>query len=81
MLECVAVDAQWIFELFTRGNQETEVFLLDLRPYKFFKRQHIQQSFCIRLTADKEALAVRKMVTNGVESLKMCNEGLLEVTV
>ena len=60
MLECVAVDANWVFEIFTRGNRETEVFLLDIRPYKLFKRQHIQQSFCVRCTADKEALAVKE---------------------
>ena len=79
-MECISVEADWIFEIFTRGNRETDVFLLDVRPYKFFKRQHIQQSFCVRRTADKDALAVRFLI-------RMSNwhfesfVGLLKVTV
>eukprot|EP00210_Caulerpa_lentillifera_P000657 g634.t1 len=56
-MECVSVDADWIFEVFTRGSRETAVFILDVRPYKFFKRKHIIHAYCIRVTADKTALA------------------------
>lgn len=57
-MECVSVDADWIFEVFTRGSRETAVFILDVRPYKFFKRRHIIHAYCIRVTADKTILAV-----------------------
>lgn len=78
-MECVSVDADWIFEVFTRGSRETAVFILDVRPYKFFKRKHIIHAYCIRVTADKTILAVSPDSNSFMIPLQDYSKGLYDI--
>ena len=51
-------DADEVFRLFTIGEDLHRHFLLlDIRDAKHFKRGHIYQSFCVRLSSNQRVLA------------------------
>lgn len=49
-------DADLIFRIFTDDLKEW--IIIDARPQKDFKKYHINQAFCVRLSTNGKVLAV-----------------------
>lgn len=45
-----------VFKKYTRLSRERKCFVIDVRPYKDWKRRHLLLSYCIRLSANGKAL-------------------------
>ncbi|KAG1657423.1 hypothetical protein FOA52_011793 [Chlamydomonas sp. UWO 241] len=56
MASASSCDADAIFMVFTACAHDVKTLILDVRPYKLFKREHVNQAFCVRVSADGKAL-------------------------
>jgi rhodanese-related sulfurtransferase len=56
VVEAKSVDAEALLKVFTAGPNDPRVFLLDVRPLKQYKRGHLIHAYCVRLSANGEAL-------------------------
>lgn len=45
-----------VFKKYTRLSRERKCFVLDVRPYKDWKRRHLLLSYCVRLSSNGKAL-------------------------
>lgn len=58
-MACGSVDSDFVFRLFTKCPDDPVTLVVDVRAYKYFKRCHVNQAFCVRLSANGEALMVK----------------------
>jgi len=56
-MEAKSCDIAAIYSMYSQTKQDLPVVVLDLRPYKDFRAQHLCLSFCVRLSNNKEFLA------------------------
>ncbi|GLC33296.1 hypothetical protein PLESTB_000349500 [Pleodorina starrii] len=56
-MEAKSVDADFIFRIFTACQHDIPTILIDVRPHKDFKHNHIAGSFCVRLSSNGQVLA------------------------
>lgn len=56
-MEVKSVDADAIFRVFTACPNDVKALILDVRPHKEFKKSHITQAFCVRLSSNGKVLA------------------------
>eukprot|EP00879_Flechtneria_rotunda_P027734 GHRR01029724.1.p1 GENE.GHRR01029724.1~~GHRR01029724.1.p1 ORF type:complete len:223 (+),score=59.61 GHRR01029724.1:1121-1789(+) len=56
-MEARTVDADGIFKVFTACPNDPKTLILDVRPYKEFKKKHINQAYCIRVSTNGKVLA------------------------
>lgn len=61
-MACGSVDSDFVFRLFTKGSDDPVTLILDLRPYKYFKRSHVSQAFCVRMSSNGKALMVLTII-------------------
>lgn len=45
-----------VFKKYTRLSKERQCFVVDVRPYKDWKRRHLLLSYCVRLSSNGKAL-------------------------
>lgn len=45
-----------VFKTYTRLSKDRQCFVIDVRPYKDWKRRHLLLSFCVRLSSNGKAL-------------------------
>ena len=59
-MSATVCDADAIFRVFTitPGGTDIPTLLLDVRKKEIFKKLHIGQSFCVRLTSGGETIVV-----------------------
>ncbi|GMH33326.1 hypothetical protein BSKO_01160 [Bryopsis sp. KO-2023] len=55
-MECKAVDSDFLFRLFTKCPDDLATLIFDVRNQKYFKKRHVNQAFCVRLSSNGKAL-------------------------
>ena len=56
-MEVQRAHAEDVFRKFTRLERDKVCYIVDVRPYKEYKRHHILLSFCCRLSSNGQALS------------------------
>jgi dual specificity MAP kinase phosphatase len=56
-MEAKAIDETGIFRIFTACPNDPKTLLLDVRPHKAYKKCHINQAYCVRLSSNGKVLA------------------------
>jgi len=56
-VEAKSIDVDGVFKVFTACPNDPKTLLLDVRDHKDFKRKHINQAYCIRLSKNGKVLA------------------------
>ncbi|EFJ44730.1 MAP kinase phosphatase 5 [Volvox carteri f. nagariensis] len=56
-MEAKSVDADFIFRIFTVCQHDIPTIVIDVRPHKEFKHNHIAGAFCVRLSSNGQVLA------------------------
>uniref|UniRef100_A0A061S0J9 protein-tyrosine-phosphatase n=2 Tax=Tetraselmis sp. GSL018 TaxID=582737 RepID=A0A061S0J9_9CHLO len=55
-MEVRSVGVEGAYRLYSTCKDEMRTWILDVRPLKEFKKGHLAQAYCIRLTSDQKAL-------------------------
>ncbi|GIL44377.1 hypothetical protein Vafri_1861 [Volvox africanus] len=56
-MDAKSVDADFIFRIFTACQHDIPTIIIDIRPHKEFKQNHVAGAFCVRLSSNGQVLA------------------------